>query len=65
MLIDIISGNKKQNQSDGFIGWGRRSCMKPPLNDLLLLCIFLFIFLGMVNEIRLMIYEVCLENGGA
>ena len=65
MLIDIISGNKKQNQSDGFIGWGRRSCMKPPLNDLLLLCIFLFIFFGMIYEIRLMIYEICLENGGA
>ena len=57
MLIDIISGNKKQNQSDGFIGWSRRDCMKPPLNDLLLLCIFLFIFLSMI-------YEICLENGG-
>ena len=31
--------------------------MKPPLNDVLL-CIFLFIFLGMINKI-------CLENVGA
>jgi hypothetical protein len=50
MLINIIAGYERQNQNNGFIRRGWRIRMKLPFDNLLLLCVFLFVLFGMIND---------------